>query len=244
MAHELGCRRVLHVSGTLALGDSGRITRDESYTRQSQPRNHHEWSKAEAHRIALSWRARGLPVMLACPNSVIGANDHSTIGYLFRLYLNKLLPPLASGLDHITSQVWVDDLAHGLASAALYGEPGDSWLFCGERLRYRDIYALWARHPGGARQVWQLPAPLAMALLGPTGLLLRALGLPAFASAEALRAGAIDLDYSARHARQSLAWEVTPAERVWETIGAEEASLQSARRGQGLIQRLRPMAAS
>jgi nucleoside-diphosphate-sugar epimerase len=243
MAHELGCSRVLQVSSVLALGDTGASTRDEAYARQAPPGSHYEWTQAEAYRIALDWRRRGLPVMLACPNAVVGANDHSVFGYLFRLYLNGLMPPLLSGLNHVISPVWVDDLAHGLAAAALDGQPADTWLFCGERQRYREMFALWARHAGGAQPVRDLPPPLAKLLFGVTAPLLRALGLPAFVSLDTLRASTINLDYISVHAQRALGWRVTPAARVWEAIGAEESGLLSARGGQGLAQRLRPMSA-
>ena len=241
LAHELGRQRVLQLSSALALGDTAGRVRDEHYARQSAPRSHYEWSQAEAYRLALGWRERGLPVMLACPNVVVGANDHASLGYLLRLYLNGWMPALAPGLSHRIAPVWVDDLAHGLAEAALAGTPGDSWLFCGEPLRYRDVFAHWSRLPGGSRRLRELPLPLALLLLGPTGPLLRALGLPAFIGTEALRTTGIDLDYSASHARRSLRWQVTPSERVWEAIGREEARLQQARRGQPLLSRLRPL---
>src|SRR6516165_10143819 len=54
----------------------------------------YERSKADAHQAALAWRGKGLPLIIAMPNAVVGANDHSVFGYFLRLYLLGAMPPI------------------------------------------------------------------------------------------------------------------------------------------------------
>ena len=91
-ARTVGVARTIYVSTVWALGASGRppaqsVTLDESHVHDGRYLTPYEESKAEGHRIALGFRANGLPISLAMPNGVVGANDHSTFGYFLRLVI-------------------------------------------------------------------------------------------------------------------------------------------------------------
>jgi len=47
--------------------------------------------KNETHKIALEYCEQGVPEVIACPEQVIGPNDHSSWGYLARMYVNNKL---------------------------------------------------------------------------------------------------------------------------------------------------------
>ena len=61
--------------------------------------------------------------------------------------------------------------------------------------------------------------------------LLRALGLPAFMSRDAVDITRVDLNYTAAKARQALGWQHPDAATMWDRIVAEERRLIQARRG-------------
>jgi hypothetical protein len=80
----------------LLRGEPGRRATGKLLTRDKARRI--ERSKAEAHQVALRWRAQGLPLAIAMPNGVVGANDHS-FGYLLRLTLLGAMLPVGFGGD-------------------------------------------------------------------------------------------------------------------------------------------------
>ena len=181
LALELRCPRVLHVSSALVYGDSGRTTRHEDFVRDSPCVSHYEWTKTEAHRVALEYAARGLPLVIACPSGVVGPNDHSVMGYFLRLHLNHLMPPVAPCPESVLPLVHVDDLARGLAAAALRGQAGRVYFFSGERTTLRQIFGLWRDEiPGGMRVRLWVPQWTGWLLFAPVGPLLRLAGLSAF----------------------------------------------------------------
>ncbi len=95
VAHELGIPRTVYVSTVLAFGESGSEMRDETFTRKATCRTAYEQSKTDAHGVASRYLQQGLPVVIVCPNGVIGANDHSAWGYFLRLYVSRLMPQSA-----------------------------------------------------------------------------------------------------------------------------------------------------
>src|SRR5215469_13118295 len=91
-ALQAGIARTIYVSTVWALGPSGyppdpAVPKDESQRHAGSYLTPYERSKADAHQAALAWRGKGLPLIIAMPNAVVGANDHSVFGYFLRLYL-------------------------------------------------------------------------------------------------------------------------------------------------------------
>jgi len=82
------------------------------------PVHYYEQIKADAHEVALHLRDQGLPLVIAMPNGVVGPNDHSLFGYLLRLYLMRMLPPMGWCPQMIISLVEVNALAEGIVFAA------------------------------------------------------------------------------------------------------------------------------
>lgn len=242
--HEVaGVPRCVYVSTAWALGGSGpdpRHAADGTWRHGGRYRTAYEHSKTEAHRAALRWRERGLPLVIAMPNAVVGANDHSVFGHFLRLYLMRGLPPVAWGRDRVYAMVDVQALAEGIALAAERAVPGEDYLFCGPPQSLGEMFGHWARHPGGLRPRLWLP-PWAMRaqfmLLAP---ILRALGLSAFMSPDTIDASRENLNYSAAKARRELGWQHPDAAAMWDRIVAEERALLDGRRG--LRQRLRHQA--
>ena len=229
-----GVPRAVHVSTVWALGNSGpdaERAADESKRHDGRYLTAYERSKAEAHQIALRWRARGLPLVIAMPNGVVGANDHSIFGYFLRLYLMGLMPPLAWGREMVCALVDVDALAEGLALAAEKAPVGEDYLLCGPPQSMGAMFGHWARHPGGMRPRLWLPRALMRAQFVFMEPLLHALGLPAFLSRDAVDCTRANLNYSSAKARRELGWQHPGAAEMWDRIVGQQRALLAARRG-------------
>ena len=242
LALELDIPRAAYISSTGALGGTGRELCDETFTRQAPCRSYYEQTKTDAHAIALQYQQRGLPLIIACPPQVIGANDHSVMGYFVRLYVNRVMPPLGWSPDARWPVVYVDDVAEGIALAAEKGRLGEIYLFCSELRTFREHMNYWSLRPGAFPISLWLPAKLAALLFAPLEPLQRSLGLPAFISREVVATAATDWCYCADKAKQELGWAPRSAEALWLATLDGEIELLARRKGQNLIQRLKPLA--
>jgi len=235
-ALQAGIARTIYVSTVWALGPSGyppdpAVPKDESQRHAGSYLTPYERSKADAHQAALAWRGKGLPLIIAMPNAVVGANDHSVFGYFLRLYLLGAMPPFAWGGDAVLSMVHVDALAEGLCLATANAPIGEDYLFCGEPLSIRGLFEIWGRYLGRMVPRLWLPRSLMywqMALLEP---LQRMLGLPAFLSRETVEVTKAHLNYSSAKAKRYLGWVHPEVEEVWERIISDERRLMVSRRG-------------
>lgn len=230
LAAEAGVRRVVHVSSTTALGDTGGAVEDESFTRRFPPYSWYEATKAEGHLLALRHQAAGEPVVIAAPAQVVGPGDHSPFGILSRLFLQGLMPPLAWGPQGAFTFAHVDDVAAGLWAVGERGDPGSLYYLAGETLTVRQLMAVWKRVGGRTPvRVW-LPRPLAVAQAAALAPLLRAAGLPAFLSTEVVRTGYASFRYTSQKAIRELGISFRPAEAAWEeTLLAERDLIRSGR---------------
>ena len=236
-AQAAGVPRTVYVSTVWSLGQTGAATSDETHRHDGNYLTPYEESKAEAHQVALRWRERGLPLVVAMPNGVMGPNDHSAFGYFLRLYLMHRLPPMSFSPDSVYSFVDVEALADGLCRAAEAAPMGQDYLFCGEPQTIRQTFGHWNRHPGGAKaRVW-LPRALMRAQFALLEPLLRAAGLPAFMSRDTVAASSGSLNYSATRARRELGWSHPSAAAMWDRIIEVERKLIAAR--SGFLNRLR-----
>ena len=241
LAHELGIPRTVYVSTVVAFGETGTQVRDETFVRQAPCRTAYERSKTDAHEIALQHQQRGLPLIIVCPHAVIGTNDHSSWGYFLRLYLNHLLPPMGWSPNAIHALVYREDLAEGIALAAEKGRIGEMYFLSGEARSFREHFNYWTKRPGAFRPLVWLPAGLAALTFAPLEPVQRLLGLPAFISRETVLAAATNLYYSSEKAKRELGWSHRSAEAMWSATIDGELELLSRRKGQNLIQRLKPL---
>ncbi len=234
--------RTVYVSSVVALGASGyapepAAVKDETHRHDGRYLTPYERSKAEAHQAALAWRATGLPLVIAMPNAVVGANDHSGFGYFLRMHLRGIMPPMAFGGDATYAFVDVHALAEGMCLAVDKAPIGEDYIFSGEPLTLGGMFVKFARYPGGMKVRLYLPRWFMrpqMMLLEP---LQRALGLPAFMSRDTVDASRGHLNYSAAKARRELGWTHPGSDAMWEQIITRERELMGMRRG--LLNKLR-----
>ena len=238
LALELGKARSIYVSTALATGSTGVEQRDETFVRQVPCLTAYEQSKTDAHEIALRMRERGLPVIIVCPNQVVGPNDHSTFGYMLRMYLLYFLPPLAWTPGATLSPVHVQALAEGVALAAEKGRIGENYLLCGESTTLRQLFEFWRPHRGGFTPKLWLPPALMKVVFAPMEPLFRLAGLPAVFSRETVAATA-HFNYSSAKAQRELDWSFPVAADMWPEIIERERQLLTLRTD--LRAKLRPM---
>ncbi len=241
LAHELKIPRTVYVSTVLATGETGTEMRDETYKRQYPCRSTYEQTKMEAHETAGRYRERGLPLIIVCPGPVIGANDHSVWGYFQRMYVNRVLPPMAWAPGSIFCCVSVEDLAEGIALAAEKGRIGETYLLCGEAQSFGEILKLWSRKPGAFHTKIWLPAPLAAPMFALLEPIQRMVGLPAVLSRETARTAATNMHYSGEKAKRELGWKHCSAEEMWLRTIDRETQFLARRKTQKLVQRLKPL---
>jgi dihydroflavonol-4-reductase len=241
LAYELGVPRAIHVSTMMAFGETGPQPRDETFTRQVPCRTTYERTKTDAHEIARQYQQRGLPLIIVCPNQVLGANDHSPFGHFQRLHVNHVMPPAAFGRSSMFCCVDVNDLAEGIALAAEKGRIGETYLLCGEPMTIGEILDIWSRKTGASKVRLWLPTGLAAVLLAPLEPVQRRLGLPAFLSSDVVRGAATNSWFSSEKAKRELGWTHCSAEALVLAAIDGEIELLSGRKGQNLIQRLKPL---
>ncbi|HEY3310936.1 MAG TPA: SDR family NAD(P)-dependent oxidoreductase [Anaerolineales bacterium] len=241
LALELGIPHNVYVSTTQAYGDSGADLQDESFVRKSPAQTCYQRTKMEAHDIAVEYQQRGLPLVIASPNGVIGPNDHSIWGYYVRLYLNKMLPPMGPIGNCLYTLVELNDLARGLALAAEKGRPGEAYFLCGESKSTKEHIAYWYEYPGGNQiRVW-LPKWLAEPMFWTLEPLQRAAGISAFLSREMVDTAAINFNYSSAKAQRELGWSYCSAEEMWRLTFKGELELAKQRRSRSIVARLKPL---
>jgi dihydroflavonol-4-reductase len=242
LAKELNIPRIVHVAGVVAIGGSGGQARDETYTRQTTFQSVYEETKTKGYQIARSYQQEGSPVIIVHPLPVVGVNDHSTFGYVLRMYINRVMPPIAWSPETIFCCVEVQDVAEGIALAAEKGRLGESYFFGGEPQSLRDIFNFWGEKPGAFVPKLWLPVGIAKPLFGLLEPLQRMLGLPAFLSRETVRTVATEMFYTSEKAKRELGWTHRSASKMWnETIEGEIQLLTDVRKGQTLIERIKPI---
>ena len=240
LALELGIPRAVHVSSTVAYGETGAQACDETYQRQKPCRSYYEQTKAEAHQNAQQFQQRGMPLIIVCPNAVVGPNDHSAYGYFLRMYLNRLMPPFAWAKENISSLVHVADVGEGIALAAEKGRAGETYLLAGEPASLCVVMQIWMTKPGGCKVRFYLPNWLAKVMFAPMEPLQRMAGLPAFVSRETVSAS-VSLNYSGAKAQRELGWKCRPAREMWLGIIDRELELLARRKKRDLVSRLKPL---
>ncbi len=241
LAYELKIPLTIHVSSIQAFGETGHQLRDETFTRQYPCHTAYEQSKTDSHAVALSYQRRGMPLIIVCPHGTIGPNDQSAFGYFQRMYVNRIMLPMASSPNSVYSLVAVNDLARGIILAVERGRIGETYFFCGEIQSIRQIFSSWTKHTGGFRVRFWLPENLVAITFMPLEPLQRLFGFPAFLSREVVRGNATNWCYSSEKAQRELGWSHCTAAELWSTTIEGEIRLLAKRKSQNLIQRLKPL---
>jgi nucleoside-diphosphate-sugar epimerase len=216
LMQELGIPKGVYTS-TLAVNSDtrGRLA-DEGYRHSGRYLSEYERSKAEAHRIAEQFIARGLPLVIVMPGLVYGPGDTSIVHSTLVSYLQRRLPVI----PRRTAYGWahVEDVAQAHRLAMEKGRPGEAYIVCGPT--HTLIEALRLAHTLAGIPLPRIAPPLLLKAMSVfMAVLERLLPLPALYTAEGLRviAGTTYIGDDAK-ARRELGYSPRPLE-----IGLREA---------------------
>jgi nucleoside-diphosphate-sugar epimerase len=127
--------RVVYTSTLAVNSDTEEQTVDETYRFTGEHLSDYDRSKAEAHDIAASFAAEGLPVVTVQPGLVYGPGDTAQTGAMIAQVVAGKRPPVPRG----GGVCWghVDDIARGHVLAMENGRPGESYMLAGPGRRLR-----------------------------------------------------------------------------------------------------------
>ncbi|HNE06495.1 MAG TPA: NAD-dependent epimerase/dehydratase family protein, partial [Anaerolineales bacterium] len=118
-------------TSTLAINsDTKGVLADEKYHFTGEHISEYDRTKAEAHKLADEFIAKGLPLVIVQPGLIYGPGDTSSV----RASLLDLLKGRLPMLPRQTAMSWahVDDIVHGHILAMEKGKVGESYIICGE----------------------------------------------------------------------------------------------------------------
>lgn len=218
--HELGIGKGVYTS-TLAVNSDtrGRIV-DESYRFAGKHLSEYDRTKAEAHRVAESFAAAGLPLAILMPGLIYGPDDTSSV----RTYLIQFIERKLPVAPQQTAFCWshVDDIAQAHIAAMERGRSGETYIIGGPPHRFVEVMAM-------LEEICGIPAPRSLppsvfrTLAAVMGVVEKVVPVPDDFSAEGLRviAGVTYLGDSSK-ARRELGYTPRPLiEGLTETVHHE-----------------------
>jgi len=165
-ARDLGVSKVVYTSSTATLSPIFRIPDDRDVPGDEEGvfdirlfRGHYKMSKAMAEIVALRAAARGLPLVITHPTTVIGAGDcrPTPSGSMIQHYINGHMKVFVEMAQNIVD---VRDVALGHVLALEKGAPGERFVLGGDNLSMRDLLAILAELTGIPAPRIALPLPL------------------------------------------------------------------------------------
>jgi nucleoside-diphosphate-sugar epimerase len=129
LMRELGIKKGVYTS-TLAVNSNtkGELV-DENYHFDGNHISHYDLTKAEAHKIAMDFIQKGLPLVVVMPGLIYGPGDTSTVRTTLIQYLKGKLPMI----PRKTAYSWahVEDIAQAHYAAMLKGKVGEKYIIAG-----------------------------------------------------------------------------------------------------------------
>jgi len=225
LASELSIPRIVYTS-TLAVNSDthGRVV-DESYRFTGRHISVYDQTKADAHRVAEDFIARGLPVVIVQPGLIYGPGDTSGVRTLLLDYLQRKLPVVPKQ----TAFAWgyVQDVARGHMLAMEKGQPGRNYFICGPVHTLVEGLEIAQSITGIPAPRWRVgPGPLRV-MSATMAMVENVMTLPPAYTSEGLRivAGVTYIGNNAR-ARNELGWRVRPLrDGLMETLWHEMTQL-------------------
>jgi dihydroflavonol-4-reductase len=198
--------RVVHVSSTAALGETGGRELDESHRHSGVFRSYYEETKHIAHGIAAARMNAGAPIAIAIPGGVFGPGDASPLARALTDFVGGKLPIQVESGSRF-NLCHVDAVCDGLARVLADSPAGESWILTGANLSMAELFAEAARLTG-RRPPRAVPARVLAAPARVLDLVSRVTGasLPLSREALAIMDGST-YTYSSARARARLGWD-------------------------------------
>ncbi len=129
LMQELGIQKGVYTSTLAVNSDTKGVLVDENYHFEGKYLSHYEYTKAEAHKIALAFIQKGLPLVVVMPGLIYGPGDTSSVRTTLVQYLKGKLPMLPRKAAH--SWAHVEDIAQAHHAAMEKGRPGEKYIIAG-----------------------------------------------------------------------------------------------------------------
>ena len=157
-ASRAGARRVVHTSsvGALGLAPGGSPADETTPVEAASMIGHYKRSKYDSERIAESWAARGLPVVIVNPSTPVGEYDikPTPTGQMIVDFLNRRMPAyVETGLNLVDAR----DVAEGHILAAERGRIGEKYILGNRNMTLKEILDALSRLTGLASPRLRLP---------------------------------------------------------------------------------------
>ena len=210
--------RVVYTSTLAVNSDTEEQVVDETYRFTGEHLSDYDRSKAEAHDIAASFAAEGLPVVTVQPGLVYGPGDTAQTGAMIAQVVAGKRPPVPSGGGVCWAHV--DDVARGHVLAMEKGTPGESYMLAGPRATLAEGLTEVARI-AGTKGPLMLPSRVVRFMAALNGALGKVVPLPPDLAAETMRAGLATYYGTPAKAERELGWSPRPLhEGLTETVAA------------------------
>lgn len=137
-AWRAGVGRIVHVSSTAALGETGARPADESHRHNGRFRSFYEQTKHVAHGLAEALQQRGAPLIIAIPGGIFGAGDRSDMAQVLGQFVQGKLPMQVVSASRF-QLCPVDAVCDGLRRVLEQGICGRSYLLTGATVGMADL---------------------------------------------------------------------------------------------------------
>jgi nucleoside-diphosphate-sugar epimerase len=225
LMQELRIPKGVYTSTLAVNSDTHGQVVDESYRFSGRHLTLYDWSKAEAHRVAETFIAGGLPLVIVQPGLIYGPGDTSGVRTMLVQYLQRKLPAVPAGAAY--SWAHVGDEVEGHLRAMDRGQPGRNYFLAGPVYTLADALKVAESITGIPVSRIKLP-PVVLKTLS---VLMKpfdaVMTLPPSLSPESLRVlGGVTYLGSSARARAELGWEPRPLkEGLTETLRHEMRQL-------------------
>ncbi len=129
LMRELGIKKGVYTSTLAINSDTKGELVDENFHFEGKHISHYDYTKAEAHKIALDFIKKGLPLVVVMPGLIYGPGDTSSVRTTLIKYLKGKLPMI----PRKTAYSWahVEDIAQAHYDAMLKGKAGEKYIIAG-----------------------------------------------------------------------------------------------------------------
>ena len=157
-AGDAGVSRIVYTSSvcTMMAGEDGSLSNESSFADRSEMIGGYKESKFLGEAVAMSWSAKGLPVVVVNPSTPIGPRDlkPTPTGRMIR---DAALGRMPAFVDTGLNFVHVDDVAMGHLQAHDKGRIGERYILGGYNISLRDLLILISDITGRERPKLKLP---------------------------------------------------------------------------------------
>lgn len=225
LMQELRIPKGVYTSTLAVNSDTRGQVVDESYRFSGRHLTLYDWSKAEAHRVAETFIAGGLPLVIVQPGLIYGPGDTSGVRTMLVQYLQRKFPAVPAGAAY--SWAHVVDEVEGHLRAMDRGQPGRNYFLAGPVYTLADALKVAESITGIPVSRVRLPPVVLKTLSVLMKPLDAVMTLPPSLSPESLRVlGGVTYLGSSARARAELGWEPRPLkEGLTETLRHEMRQL-------------------